>query len=58
MALRNAFQDLATEETVNDILVEEVTLTRELMEQILFQLRLLNARFEEAFETELNERDM
>lgn len=58
MTLRNAFQDLATEETVNDILVEEVTLTRELMEQILFQMKLLNARFEEAFETELQERDM
>ena len=49
MGLRNAFENLNEEQTQLD--------TKDLLRQILKELKILNARFEEAFDTQLTEGD-
>lgn len=42
MALRNAFQDLATEQTLNNFKIGNDTLDRELLTEILYELKKIN----------------
>jgi len=42
MALRNAFQDLATEKTLNNFKIGNDTLDRELLTEILYELKKIN----------------
>lgn len=42
MALKNAFANVATEDTLGDIKVDQVTREREILENILTQLKIMN----------------
>ena len=42
MGLRNAFADIATEVTVDEIKIDQLTKQRELLEQILMQIKIMN----------------
>jgi hypothetical protein len=42
MALRNAFEKVATESTLDEIKVDQATIQREVLDDILGELKILN----------------
>jgi len=46
MGLRNAFDNLSTETTTYSHLVDSITVQRELLQQIVVQLKILNTHME------------
>jgi len=58
MALRNAFEDLATESTANAILVDQITLQRELLQKILVELKIMNTHLSLMTDDEIDADDL
>lgn len=58
MALRNAFEDLATESTLDEIRIDQLTIQRELLEQILEQLKILNLHMSMVNDEEYTNQDL
>lgn len=58
MALRNAFEKVATEATLDDIKVDQVTIQRELLQDILSELKTLNLYMSLIYGEELNKHDL
>lgn len=58
MALRNAFQDLATEQTLNNFKIDNITLDRELLTEILYELKVMNLQLSIITGEELSKDDI
>jgi hypothetical protein len=58
MALRNAFANVATEATLDDIRDDQYTSQRELLSQILTQLKILNLHMAKIGDEELTAEDL
>jgi len=58
MALRNAFQDLATEQTLNNSKIDNITLDRELLTEILYELKVMNLQLSVITGEELSKGDI
>lgn len=58
MALRNAFQDLATEQTLNNFKIDNITLDRELLTEILYELKVMNLQLSVITGEELSKDDI
>mgnify|MGYP000250458066 FL=1 len=58
MALRNAFELVATESTLDDIKVDQSTVQRELLQDILSELKTLNLYMSLIYGEELNKHDL
>jgi hypothetical protein len=58
MALRNAFELVATESTLDDIKVDQSTVQRELLQDILSELKTLNLYMSMIYGEELNKHDL
>ena len=58
MALRNAFENLATESTASDSYLEQTTTDKELFQKILLELRILNLHMAQITGQEISEKDL
>ena len=58
MALRNAFANVATEATLDEIKVDQFTRQTELLEEILEQLKYMNLHLSLVTDEELSEIDI
>jgi len=58
MALRNAFENLATESTVDSQLTESITTDRALLKAILVELKIINLHLALMNDQELDKEDL
>ena len=58
MALRNAFANVATEDTLEEIRVDQLTMQRELLEKILNQLQIMNLHLSMINDEEFTQSDL
>ena len=58
MVLRNAFADMATEDTLEEIRLRQITRQEKLLEQILVQLKILNLHMATVNQEEYTEEDL
>lgn len=58
MALKNAFEDIATEETLSETKVDQVTIQRELLTDILLELKRMNTYLSLMTDEEISIKDI
>lgn len=58
MALKNAFADIATEETLSETKVDQVTIQRELLTDILLELKRMNTYLSLMTDEEISIKDI